>query len=615
MLKYIFFSIILFSFGISAAELPNILWLTSEDNGPHLGCYGDKFSKTPHLDALAKKGMIYTRATSNAPVCAPARTTIISGMYPTSTGSGEMRSMANLPEQIKMFPVYLREAGYYCTNNAKEDYNLEKNGVVWDVSSRKANWRNAPDGMPFFSVFNFGTTHESRIRKLPHQLSHDPSKVSLPAYHPDHPDVRRDWAQYYDKISEMDAQVGNKLKDLQKAGLEDDTIVFYFSDHGSGMPRDKRTALFSGLNVPMIVYIPEKWKHLAPKNYMVGGESDRLISFVDLAPTLLSIAGVKAPELMQGKAFMGRYEAQPVEYAYGFRGRMDSRYDMVRTVIGKRYIYVRNYMPHKIPGQYIPYMFETPTTRIWKSLYEAGKLNVAQSYFWKTKRSEELYDLKNDPDEVHNLVDSAKYDKIILRMRKAHLSHIATIRDLGFLPEGERHDRSKGTTPHQMAKDDSKYPFKAVSTAAFIASSMNKKDLSKLVGFIDDSDSAIRYWGVMGLLFQEKTGVSYGKQKLLSALKDSSPYVAITAAEALGKFGTDEEQKAALNLLNRYIDPVKNGVFISMFALNAINIDDMKAKKLLPVISTIPDSLENTHKRFSRYPAELRDIITKRFNQ
>lgn len=187
---------------------PNILWITSEDNGPHLGCYGDSFADTPNLDALATKSVIYMNAWSTAPVCAPARTTIISGMYPPSTGSEHMRSSTHLPQNFKMYPQYLREAGYYCTNNSKEDYNLEKPGPVWDDSSNKAHFRNRADGQPFFAIFNFTTTHESQIRKRPHQQVHDPNKVPIPAYHPDTPEVRQDWAQYYDKMTEMDAQAG-----------------------------------------------------------------------------------------------------------------------------------------------------------------------------------------------------------------------------------------------------------------------------------------------------------------------------------------------------------------------------------------------------------------------
>jgi len=212
---------------------PNILWITSEDNGTELGCYEDPYARTPHIDRLAARGLKYLNAWSNAPVCAPARTTIISGMYPPSTGSEHMRSLVKLPAGFRMFPQYLRDAGYYCTNNAKEDYNLKKPGQVWDESSRQAHWRNRQPGQPFFAVFNITTSHESQLRKRPHRLVHDPSQAPVPTYHPDTPEVRHDWAQYYDKLTEMDTEVGERLDELEVAGLADHTIIFYYGDHGS----------------------------------------------------------------------------------------------------------------------------------------------------------------------------------------------------------------------------------------------------------------------------------------------------------------------------------------------------------------------------------------------
>ena len=239
---------------------PNILWITSEDNGPHLGCYGDEYATTPSLDGLAARGMIYQTCWSNAPVCAPARTTIISGMYPTSLGAEHMRSMTRLPASFKMYPQYLRDAGYYCTNRSKEDYNLEKPDKVWDESSRNAHWKNRTDKQPFFAISNHTISHESKLRTRPHKAVHDAAKVRVPAYHPDTPEVRQDWAQYYDRITEMDALAGKNLQELADAGLADDTIIFYYGDHGSGMPRSKRWPYNSGLQVPLIVYIPEKYR-------------------------------------------------------------------------------------------------------------------------------------------------------------------------------------------------------------------------------------------------------------------------------------------------------------------------------------------------------------------
>ena len=597
--------------GAHGADLPNILWVTSEDNGPHLGCYGDKYADTPNLDALAAKGMIYTRAISNAPVCAPARTTIISGMYPPSTGSEHMRSMTSLPSEYKMYPAYLRKLGYYCTNSSKEDYNLRKEGDVWHESSRKGHWKNGPKGKPFFAIFNYTTSHESQIRKRPHKQVHDPAKVRVPAYHPDHPEVRKDWAQYYDKITEMDAQIGARLKELKDAGLEDDTIVFYFGDHGSGMPRSKRWPFFSGLNVPLIVHLPEKWKHLASSDFKVGGKSDRRVGFVDLAPTLLSLAGMKPPAHMQGHAFLGKHEAPAQEYGYGFRGRMDERYDMVRSVVGKRYVYVRNYMPHKLYGQHVGYMFVTTTTQVWKRLFDEGLLNEAQSHFWKTKPAEELYDLQEDPDEVNNLAGSKKHAKILARMRQAHLDHVTKIRDVGFLPEGEIHSRSKGSTPYEMGHDEKKYPFEKIRSAADLASSMNRKDLPKIIALLSDEDSAVRYWGALGLLMQEKAGVGKGKDALHGALDDSSPYVRVIAAEALGKFGNKKDLEKAVGVLGKTIDPVKNGCFPAMLAMNAVDHLDDKAKSLLSAIQSMPRTPTEVDKRFQGYVGRLVDTTVR----
>ena len=599
---------LLHSFFTQAADLPNILWITSEDNGPHLGCYGDKYADTPNLDALAAKGVIYSRAISNAPVCAPARTTIIAGMYPPSTGSEHMRSMVKLPSGFKMYPSYLRDLGYYCTNNSKEDYNLLKEGEVWNESGRKGDWKNRPKkDQPFFSIFNFTISHESKIRSRPHTQIHDPAKVRIPAYHPDHPEVRKDWAQYYDKITEMDKMVGAKLKQLKDDDLDKETIVFYYGDHGSGMPRSKRWPFFSGLNVPLIVHVPEKWKHLASSDYKVGGSINRRVGFVDLAPTLLSIAGKKPPAHMQGHAFMGKHEAGVQEYAYGFRGRMDERYDMVRSVVGERYIYIRNYMPHKPYGQHVSYMFQTTTTQVWKKLFDEGKLNQAQSQFWKTKPAEELYDLQNDPDEVINLAKSKKHTNILKKMRSAHLSHIRKIRDIGFLPEGEIHARAKGSTPYEIARNSKKYPFEKILAAAELATSLKKNDLPKIAHLLKDNDSAVRYWGAIGILSHKKAGTKAYTKELMNALNDKSPYVQATAAEALGQFGSKNEQILAVKTLGKLADPIKNGCFPSMLAMNAIDHLDNKAKSLLSLIKSMPRTPEGVDKRFQGYVGRLVD--------
>ncbi len=564
--------------GAVEAKKPNILWITSEDHGPHLGCYGDEFADTPHLDKLAAKGMLYKHSWSNAPVCAPARTTIISGVYPPSLGAEHMRSQVPLPSFMKMYPQYLREAGYYCTNNSKEDYNLAKPGKVWDVSSRKAHWKNRKDGQPFFAIFNFTMTHESKIRDPKAKPIHDPAKVRVPAYHPDTPEVRSNWAQYYDRITQMDNSAGGILKEIDDAGLTEDTIVFFYADHGSGMPRSKRWPFNSGLQVPMILYIPKKWQRLAPPEYKPGGKSDRLVAFIDLAPTVLSLAGIKPPAYMQGHAFAGAYCTEPPSFMYGFRGRMDERYDMVRTVTDGRYVYLRQYMPHKIYGQYVSYMFITQTTQVWKKMYDEGKLNAAQRRFWEKKPPEELFDLETDPDEVNNLANSPAHQAILKRLRQAQEDWAIRIRDVGFLPEDEIHTRSRGSTPYEIGHDERKYPLEKIMRTAALASSLKPDAMNDLLRSMTDQDSAVRYWAALGILMREKAAVIQAREALYKALSDSSPSVRVIAAEALGRYGTEKDAEKALTVLLEHATLDKNSVFVAMLGVNAIDAMDERAR-------------------------------------
>lgn len=567
---------------------PNILWVTCEDMGPHLHACGDSYSVTPNLDKLAARGSIYMNAWSNAPVCAPARTTIISGVYPPSTGSEHMRSMTKMPAGWKMFPGYLRDAGYYCSNNVKEDYNLEKPPGTWDDSSKKGHWRNRASGQPFFSVFNLEITHESQIRKRPHTLVHDPAKVRVPAYHPDTPEVRHDWAQYYDNITTMDGQAGQILADLRSDGLADDTIVFFFGDHGSGMPRSKRWPYNSGLNVSIVAAIPEKWRALGPKDYVAGGKNHRLVSFVDLAPTMLSLAGLPAQPFHQGQAFLGRYEKAPRAYSFGFRGRMDERYDCVRSVRNDRYVYVRNYMPHKIYGQHLAYMWETPTTPVWERLYKEGKLNAAQRKFWEKKPAEELFDLHTDPDEVKNLAESAEHRPVLEKLRAEHLAHERALRDVGLLPEDEIHGRAGGGAPYEMGHDEKRYPAEKVLAAAQLASSLKTGVTAELLALMRDEDSAARYWGALGVLMRGAAEVKAARTALVTLREGAAPAAAIVAAEALGQYGTAEDLQASLALLIRLSDYEKNGAYVAMQALNAITALGRKAAPLKEQIRALP---------------------------
>lgn len=604
-----------------AADRPNILWLTCEDMGPHLGCYGDTYATTPNLDKFATRSLRYLNVWSNAPVCAPARTTIISGMYPTSTGAEHMRSMVSLPAHMKFYPQYLREAGYYCTNNNKEDYNLVKPGQVWDESSGKAHYKNRKPGQPFFAIFNVTVTHESQIRRRPHKLIHDPAKVRIPAYHPDTPEVRHDWAQYYDNITTMDRIMGERLKELEDAGLAKDTIVFFYSDHGSGMPRSKRWPYNSGLHVPMLIHFPEKWKHLASKEYTPGHKTDRLVGFVDLAPTVLSLAWVKPPEYYQGRAFLGKFEAKPNEYLHGFRGRMDERYDLVRSVRDKRYVFIHNYMPHKPYGQHVSYMFETPTTQVWKRLFDAGKLNKAQARFWQTKPTFEFYDLQNDPDEIHNLSEPPPPGKdlppnlgdIFERLRLAQGDHMRRILDLFYLPEDELHNRSRGTTPYEMARDKQNSSMFDAWGMAWGASQLGALVDAKFnfAPMLQPAmDSGVRYWAAMGILMRGKEAVVATREDLRKALADASPSVRVVAAEALGRYGNEEDLKKSLDALKELVSPKKNGLFVSVAALNALGELGEKARPVLAEIQAAAKEKAMADPRYQNYVPRLVEKLT-----
>jgi N-sulfoglucosamine sulfohydrolase len=434
-----------------AADRPNFLWISTEDISPDLGCYGDPYAVTPNLDRFAAQGVRYNNVFSHAGVCAPARSGIITGMYPTTIGTHHMRCQGVPPHYVRCFPEYLRAAGYYCTNNVKTDYQFSPPFSAWDESSNQAHWRNRPEDRPFFAVFNFTLTHESQIRNrtpqmlkrldsLEPQERHDPAKAQLPPYYPDTPKVRQDWAQYYDLITLMDKQVRGVLDQLEADGLAEDTIVWFWGDHGRGLPRAKRWIYDSGSRVPLLIRIPEKWRPLAspgdPEAVQPGSVIDDLTAFIDFAPTMLSLAGIEIPKHIQGQAFLGRQKVAPREYVYGGRDRMDEAYDLIRCVRDKQYKYIRNYMWFLSRGQDISYMNQMPTMQEMRRLNAEGKLQgPPQQYFEPTKPVEELYDIVADPHEVNNLAGEPKYEGVLERLRKAHTEWYRDTMDIGLIPE------------------------------------------------------------------------------------------------------------------------------------------------------------------------------------
>ncbi|MFC2126356.1 sulfatase [Bacteroidota bacterium] len=430
----------------------NILWITCEDMSPRLGCYGDPIARTPNIDKLSTEGIRYTNAFSVSGVCAPSRSCLITGMYPTTTGAMHMRTMTRTsaiamitdPEllaiptyeavpapEVRCFPEYLRAAGYYCTNNSKKDYQFREPVTTWDESSDNAHWRNRKPGQPFFAVFNFTTTHESQVWSRADDPSFTkPEEVDVPPYYPDSPIVRKDIARHYDNIAIMDSQVGDILSELKEDGLMDSTIIFFYSDHGDGLPRAKRWIYDSGIKVPLIIRYPD--------GQFSGVTSNELVSFLDFAPTVLSLTGIEIPEYIQGKAFAGKQKTISREYIYCAHDRMDPAMENQRGVRDKRYKYIRNYMPERPYVQFLPYRDQMNLMRELLRYEREGLLNETQAlWFRKIKPEEELYDTQNDPWEILNLADDPEYRDVLLKLREEHLIWKERTWDWGTMPETE----------------------------------------------------------------------------------------------------------------------------------------------------------------------------------
>ena len=440
----------------SQLEQPNILWIVCEDTSPTLSMYGDSTAKTPHLDAFAKEAMVFENAFATVGVCAPSRSTIITGMYATSIGTMHMRTgmdiqswgnrkykmnipvkdvngtpivqySAVVPSKVKCFPEYLRSAGYFCTNNQKTDYQFAAPVTAWDQNNNKAHWRNTPKGKPFFSVFNIDLTHESKLWKHEkYPLTVDPASVEVPPYLQDTEISRKTIARNYSNIELMDKKFGELIHQLKKDGLYDNTIVFFYSDHGGPLPRQKREILDSGLKVPFMV------KSINSENI---SRTDQLVSFVDLAPTMLSLANVKVPKYMDGKAFLGTYEMEDREYVYGSSDRFDEYTDRIRSVRDKQFLYLKNYYPKLKKYKDVGYRKQVPLMVDLLAMHKVDQLDVIQNIWFDSKTEEELYDCISDPHNLKNLADKPEYEEELKRMRKALKAQKS--KDYADIPESD----------------------------------------------------------------------------------------------------------------------------------------------------------------------------------
>ena len=470
---YLFFLILIFSFSFlgckydreeNKKQLPNIVWLVAEDQSPEfLPIYGDSTVKLPIIESLAKDAIVFNNAYTPAPVCAPARSAIITGLYPTTLGTHNMRTYNSykkeneptigipsyspiVPKGVKMFPQYLRKIGYYTSNNSKEDYNFKKTDGVWDDSSSNAHWKNRAAGQPFFAVFNFGISHESQIwEQGDNDILVDQKLVQIPPYFPDTHEIRKDIAVNYSNLIRLDKKIGKIINELKQEGLYEKSIIFFYSDHGGPFPRHKRSLYETGIKVPLIIKLPY--------SKYGGTENNNFISFIDYAPSILSMVGIKPPDVMQGKAQFGKFKVNyKVPYIFAASDRFDEKVDRLRAVRYNNFKYIRNFNPKISNAIPVSYREQMPMMGELNKLWKENLLIRDHSLWFKTpKPKEELYDLNKDPFELRNLADEIRLKDTLFFLREVLDQWIIHTNDLGEYSEKELIEKwFKGTKSNKL---------------------------------------------------------------------------------------------------------------------------------------------------------------------
>ncbi len=534
---------------------PNILWITSEDNGIFwVSCYGGTNAATPAIDQLAREGFRYTNCFDNAAVCAPTRSCWITGMYAISNGTQPMRSRNVIPhDRIRYYPDLLKDAGYHTSNPGKTDYNIggREDKDCWDHKGgkEKYGWRLRRPGQPFFAVVNIGDSHESRAHGNVDNPGKDPSTMKLHTYHPDLPVIRQNYAKYANAVERMDRKVQETLEALKNDGLYDETIIIYNSDHGGVMARSKRFLYASGVHCPLVIRIPEKLKHLYPADEP-GMTVDRMVSFVDMPKTWLSLAGAEIPETFQGTIFLGDDIQPSPQYHVSFRERADGRLDNVRMIRDQRFAYHKNFMPYAPAGQYLAYLWKAPATEAWEQHHRAGKTNAITGRFFRPRVSEEFYDNEADFDNVNNLIDEPQHQQKIAEMKRVLRQRQLELYDSGLLPEKmrERRAAANNMTIYEMVRDRDLYPLETYLDAADLALTRDKNHLDTFVSWMSHEDDGMRWWASVGLhlLGQDAQSAS---QVMQHGLKDEADEVRMMSAWSLIKLGSKQQALACLDEL------------------------------------------------------------------
>lgn len=534
----------------NASNRPNIVWIVTEDNSKHwLKLYEEGGASMPAIEALAEKGIVFNHAFSQAPVCSVARSTIISGCYGPRVGSQYHRrtEFAPMPEGLEMFPAYLKKAGYYTSNNSKEDYNFIKSDQVWDESSRKASYKNRQPGQSFFHVQNFGITHEGRLhfskeKMMATPTEANPDEMTPFPYHPNTPDYRYTYAWYHDLHKKANDAMARFIQQLEEDGLMEDTFIFYYGDHGGVLPRSKGYIYESGLHIPMVVYVPEKWQHLAPAER--GSRIDGFVQFIDLAPTVLNLAGLEIPQQIDGKPFLGKgvteSELNSRNTIFSYADRFDEKYDLVRGFRKGKYKYIRNYQPFNFDGLHNFYRYRMLAYQEWEQLFKEGKLNDHQQQFFLARPAEVLYDLEKDPHEVNNLAGDPAHQTILEDLRKELQQQVKSMPDLSFFPEPYFLEKGIGN-PVAFGQQRKKEIGELIEVAdlSLLPFAKAKKRIKKA---LKSSNPWNRYWGLIVCSSFGKEAEKFAKKAKKIASKDKENLVRVRAAEFLGLNGFQAPQ-------------------------------------------------------------------------
>lgn len=596
----------------SSAERPNVVWLISEDNSTHyMKMFDEHGTETPRIKELAEHGLQFNHAFSNAPVCSVARTTLMTGCLGPRIGTQFHRRSVTvpMPEGVQMFPVYLRDAGYYTTNNQKKDYNAVESQGTWDESSTKATWRNRKSGQPFFHMQSFGTTHESSLhfsqQVYENQTTEtNPEEVFVAPYHPDTKLFRYTVAKYHDNMRKVDAQIGAVVDKLRADELLDDTFIFYFGDHGGVLPRGKGYAYESGLHVPLVIHVPNNFKHLAP--WEIGSQVDGFVQFIDFGATTLKLAGVNPPGEVDGVPFLGEgvtaEQVDAQDEAFGYADRFDEKYDFVRTIRKGKFEYIRNYQPFNFDGLQNNYRYIMLAYREWRELYKAGKLNEAQSQFFRTRPVEQLFDVEADPHEVNNLALEPAYQETLVELRQLLQKKVKSLPDLSFYPESYQVEYAFGN-PSEFGATHSGEISRLVDIADLSLLTFDKA-AAPLTIALDSTNALDRYWAlIVCSCFEEQALSLVGKAKEL-ARKDADLLVRTRAAEFLGLVGAEDPTSVLKDCLAKS----ESGVQTNLILNTAVLLKDgprqypilVKEEELHPSAA----SFQDVRRRLSYFAAE-----------